>query len=327
MKRSVLAIALIAIGIVGWGIAIFSNGHGKMVDVTIVPGASAGSVASLLESKGVISCGACYRLYGLLNSAVERPKAGAFQLPAKASYAELARLIALGPAREEANVRIQEGWDMVELSSALEKFGVASTTARSAAVSDRFPDSAIALSLPKGSSLEGYLYPETYRVYKDQLPEGLYAKQLATFETKMKDAMVEAKATGKNFHEILTLASIIEREVPNSADRKIISGIFWNRLKIGMPLQSDATVNYVTRGYRSRPTTEDLKILSPYNTYQQRGLPPGPIGNPTADAVDAVLHPTASDNLYFLTDPHGKLYVAKTHEEHVRNKLKAFQSP
>ena len=123
-------------------------------------------------------------------------------------------------------------------------------------------------------------------------------------------------------HEILTLASIIEREVRQPSTMKNVADIFLKRLDIGMALQADSTVNYVIEGDSPSITLDQRdNTESPYNTYKYPGLPPGPISAPSANAIDAVLNPTANNYLYFLTTDDGEIYYAETHEEHVRNKV------
>ncbi len=301
--------------------------------ISIPAGSDASAVATRLADKGIIVSAAGYDFYSLLDSAARHPRAGDYQMTSGMSYRAAARMLALGPEREEVEVKLIEGWNLNEIGAALEKFGVSSTEflALTADASrdlqanpewrDEFPFLA---SLPAHTSLEGYLYPNTYRVWKDQLPQGLIEKQLAEFQkttTGMADQAAEQK---RSFRDVLILASIVEKEATTPEDRKIVAGIYLNRLKLGMPLQSDATINYVTGAGRARPVLKDLEVSSPYNTYKHAGLPPGPICNPGAISLDAALHPTQTDYLYYLHDDQGKSYYAKTLQEHIRNRAKAY---
>jgi uncharacterized YceG family protein len=239
------------------------------------------------------------------------------------------------PPREEVSVRLIEGKTLDDEASVLKEFNIApdefyalagkppnaAAFARSA-FGDQFP---FLKEIPAGMSLEGYLFPDTYRVWKDELPEGLMKKQLATFQERVYEPFAEAqKKSGLTWHEVVTLASIVESEVQTAEDRKIVAGIFLNRLDKGMRLQSDATVNYVTRAGRTRPTLDDLETESEYNTYKTDGLPPGPVSNPALSALRAVLEPTPSNYHYFLTDEKGKAYYAKTYDEHLANKYRVY---
>lgn len=172
----------------------------------------------------------------------------------------------------------------------------------------------------ENNSLQGYLYPDTYRFFDDSNVEAVIIKMLNNFQKK---ALPSLKSNDKlSPYEVLILASIVEKEVAKFEDRKIVSGIFMNRLKDGMKLQSDATVNFITQSGRSQSTLEDLKIQSPYNTYQVAGLPPGPITNPSVDAIKSVVEYQPNDYYFFLTsrDNPPKTIFSKTFEEHTQAK-------
>ena len=184
-------------------------------------------------------------------------------------------------------------------------------------------------SKPENLSLEGYLFPDTYRVFASSSPEEIIYRFLSNFDKKLSpEIRAEIAKQGKTIHEIITLASIIEKEAPiflqkNSEDAKIISGIFWNRLRIGMALQTDATLSYIFEDKKPSHSGEELKVDSPYNSYLYRGLPPGPIANPGLVAIEAAIYPTKTDYLYFLTPIAGaEVYYAKTYAEHLNNKYK-----
>ena len=149
---------------------------------------------------------------------------------------------------------------------------------------------------------------------------------LDNFEVKFTDQMKEdAKNGNMSIYEIVTLASIIEKEVRTEEDRKIVAGIFYDRLNNNVGLQSDATVNYVTGKQALQPSADDIEVDSPYNTYKYRGLPPGPISNPSLSAIKAAIYPEKSDYFYFLTKQDGTTVFSKTYEEHLENKRKFLQ--
>jgi UPF0755 protein len=129
-------------------------------------------------------------------------------------------------------------------------------------------------------------------------------------------------AKDMTLHEVLTLASIVQREVRKESEMKNVADVFLKRLSIGMALQADSTVNYITGGDDPSISLDDRDIESPYNTYQNPGLPPGPISNPGLDALTAVIHPASNPYLYFLTDDLGNVYYARTFDEHLANKAK-----
>jgi len=184
-------------------------------------------------------------------------------------------------------------------------------------------------SKPVNLSLEGYLFPDTYRVFASSSPEEIIDRLLRNFDLKLNEEMrAEIKRQGKTIHEIITMASIIEKEAPifsqkSSEDAKIISGIFWNRLEIGMALQTDASLSYIFEDKKPTHIGEELKVDSPYNSYLYRGLPPGPISNPGLIAIEAAIYPTKTDYFYFLTPLDGsRVYYAKNYQEHLNNKYK-----
>jgi len=167
--------------------------------------------------------------------------------------------------------------------------------------------------LEKTKNLEGYLFPDTYLFLPFAETEQIIGTMTDNFKKKAGDV-------GK---EIVIMASLIEKEVPNSDDRKIVSGILWKRLKLGMALQVDAVFPYITG--KQKVLLEDLKIDSPYNTYLNKGLPPGPISNPGLDAIIAAKNPQETPYLYYLSGQDGKTRFAKTFSEHLRNKEKYLQ--
>ena len=164
--------------------------------------------------------------------------------------------------------------------------------------------------LEKTANLEGYLFPDTYLFLPFAETEQIIDTMTDNFKKKSGDI-------GK---DIVIVASLIEKEVPDSADRKIVSGILWKRLELGMALQVDAVFPYITG--KRKVLLDDLKIDSPYNTYLYKGLPPGPISNPGVDAIEAARNPKESPYLYYLSGNDGKTHFAKTYEEHLRNKEK-----
>jgi len=166
--------------------------------------------------------------------------------------------------------------------------------------------------LKKTKELEGYLFPDTYFFSPGVETEEIIKTMTDNFKNKV----------GETNRDTVIMASLIEKEAPAGDDRKIISGILWKRLEIGMPLQVDAVFPYITGKKGEKVLLDDLKIDSPYNTYLNKGLPPGPIGNPGLDAIDAALRPKESPYLYYLHGKNGKTYFAKTFAEHLRNKEK-----
>ncbi len=186
-------------------------------------------------------------------------------------------------------------------------------------------------NLQEGSSLEGFLFPDTYTFLLSATPEDIIEKMLRDFETRFGDDLRrEATRQEKSIFDIVVMASILEREIGTAnqsletieRDRKMVSDIFWRRLGDGHALESCATVQFVLGSNKPQLSFEETRTPSPYNTYINKGLPPGPIGNPGIVSLRAALFPTTNDFYYFLNNPEtGETFFAKTLEEHGRNKV------
>lgn len=255
--------------------------------------------------------------------------------------AERARLRQNAKAPDE-QITIIEGWGAKDIGEMLGKKGILQPaefmSAQKNFDSSGYPALA---SKPAKADLEGFLFPDTYRIAAgpnlatSTIAQGILKKLLDNFSLKFTEQMREdAAAKGRSIYEIVTLASIIEKETGRNVtsaagrealdeERKIIAGIFYNRLEIGMALESDATVNYITGKNDPAVLNSDTEIDSPYNTYKYRGLPPGPICNPSLSSLLAAIYPKDNNYVYFLhAQPNGQVYYAKTYEEHLANKQK-----
>ena len=173
--------------------------------------------------------------------------------------------------------------------------------------------------LKRAIPLEGKLYPETYFIPQDYTADELIDLMLVTYEKETAELQPLMQGHALTQNEILVLASILEREANSVVSMKIVSGILQGRLAAGMPLQADASIEYILNKPLKELTPEDLKIDSPYNTYLNRGLPPTPIGNPGQNAIRAALEPTASEYVYYITDDSGEFHYARTYDEHLDN--------
>ncbi len=230
----------------------------------------------------------------------------------------------------EVQVTIPEGYTVLEIGEVVTTVLPGISTQQWEEVIKKNGKEAIAVDdilagIPNGQGLEGYLFPDTYRFREEADAETVAQTMVLTLKRRLAENDITIPRNlifegGLTFHEMLTLASIVEREVRGPEDMKIVAGIFYTRLKIGMALQADSTVNYVTGGNTPSISLDDSFIDSPYNTYRNLGLPPGPISNPGMNAILATLHPMDSDYLYFLTTPEGKVIYSKTFDEQVANK-------
>jgi UPF0755 protein len=249
------------------------------------------------------------------------------------------------PPRPEVTITIIPGWTLRDVAADWIKKGLIKTPEdlyrytgapaadyRTRAVSEPVPklfatDTAFAGLFddkPATISYEGYLWPDTYRVYADASVPEILRKIFLEMNSKITpDLRAEIKRQDKSLFEILTMASVIEKEVQGEKDRAIVSDILWSRIARGMRLQVDSSVHYVTGKTGNVFTSdEDRHSPSPWNTYEHAGLPLGPIGNPALDAIHSALYPEKNDYLYFLTGNDGKNYFAKTLDEHNQNVYK-----
>jgi UPF0755 protein len=231
----------------------------------------------------------------------------------------------------ERTITIPEGWDLVDLAAHFESIGMYSAEAffsttgwppsvpkgkSQISSTDLAQTFSFLRERPRGATLEGFLFPDTYRIWRDANIKDVVSKMLANFDEKISpDLREEIHHTKRSLFEIVTMASLVEKEVADESDRKIVADILWKRLDLGIPLQVDATVNYVT-GKKGSPNASDLTTKSPYNTYQNRGLPPGPIANPGLGAILAALRPTRNPYLYYLSTPEGTTIFSRSLEEH-----------
>ncbi|MEK7518489.1 MAG: endolytic transglycosylase MltG [Patescibacteria group bacterium] len=298
--------------------------------VTIVSGMGVKLIAQQLQADGVIARPFIFETTAALDGVRSSFQAGTFTIPARVSVSKVIEILTTKPDADEVTVRIPEDVTAKEIAAILEQAGVLSASDFFTAVETTdsrtvAPDSTYDFlrDKPTTANLEGYLFPDTYRFFKRATPAHVVKKFLDNFEAKVASTVLgDIRASGHTVFEVVTLASIVDKEVRTDTDRRIAAGIFWKRIEIGMALQSDATVNYVTGKQALQPTNVDLSVGSPYNTYQNRGLPPGPIGNPSLSAIRAVANPEASPYLYFLHKPDGTTVFSKTYEEHVANKQK-----
>lgn len=254
-------------------------------------------------------------------------QAGTYEVSSSLTPRELAVLLTEGEAAsKEIVITFPEGWavsKMAERLTANNLPGEEFLEIAQSPPSDLLSAYPFLSDLPEGASLEGYLFPDTYHFFRDVTAREIVEKMLDDFEARTSALYEEVKKRGENFHETVTLASIIESEVRSSADRRVVSGIFQSRLRIDMPLQSDATLSYILSSGKTKHSAEELETDSPYNTYKYPGLPPGPVSNPSLDALEAAVYPEDSNYLYFLSDPNtGETYFSVTFDEHKANKVK-----
>lgn len=309
-----------------WGI-LAANNSASSATITVKSGQTAQQISSDLYDAGVIQNKFIFETWIWLKKAGSRLQSGTYLVPARVSVRRLVNILLLGPDHRQKSLTFIEGWDRgrEELQAVLTKNGFAyeEFLKLSASKKDWQRDYDFLSAAPASASLEGYLFPNTHFIDNQTTEKDLITKMLDDFDRQLNSELrTEIKQQNKTIFEVITLASIVEREVPEKADRKIIADIFIKRLKKGIGLQSDATINFITGKGLVQPSGEDVQVESPYNTYKYRGLPPGPIGNPGLESIKAVIYPTANPYYYFLTTKEGEVIYSKTYEEHLANKKK-----
>lgn len=315
----------------GYGIYVILFGTPDLkapATVEIPRGAGVSEIAEKLKDADLIRSKFGFETLVWLKRAGSKLQAGEYTFSDVDSLADIVRVLTQGlGARNEKQFTIPEGWGVKEIASYFQERNITDSEEfiRVVSPNSQFPISNFHFlaDQPANVGLEGYLFPDTYRILKDASVEDVVVKMLDNFDAKVTAEMRAAiGAQGKTVFDIVRMASIVEAEVPHEEDRPVIAGILWKRLDAGMALQVDSTLNYATGGKNAALTREELAIDSPYNTYKYRGLPPTPIGNPGLSALQAAIYPQHSAYWYFLSDTDGKTHFAKDLDEHNENKAR-----
>lgn len=276
--------------------------------INVKSGMSVKETGSLLKDKNIIRSPFSFRLATALYGGRGGVIAGKYKFEEPMSvFGVASKLTKTGYGVTVLKVTVPEGLSNKEIASLLSKNF------------DNF-DSKKFISLAKDK--EGYLFPDTYFFELETTPEQVIEMMNANFKNKIKGVNIKIALSGKNLHEILTMASIIEDEARTEETRKMISGILWKRIDAGMMLQVDVSFVYLLGKGSAQLSLADLQIDSPYNTYKYKGLPPGPITNPGLGAILAALEPTSNPYWFYLSDKEGNMHYAETFEGHKANKFK-----
>jgi UPF0755 protein len=292
-------------------------GEGEPVRVHVPSGASFNQVVDSLAAHGLVRATPLFRIYGRARGAAGRIQPGTYAFRPRTGWDEVLDALVSGRVLT-ARLVIPEGWDANGIAPRIaDVTGVAVDSVHAllldSTVADRF-------AVP-GPTLEGYLYPATYTFPLTVPVDTVIGHLVATYQrvwTPERRAL--ADSVGLSEREVVTLASIIEKEARVADEMPLIAAVFHNRLRIGMPLQADPTVQYALGVHRARLLYAAIDSVadSPYNTYRHRGLPPGPIASPSARAIDAALRPAAANYLYFVARPDGSHIFTRTLAEHNR---------
>lgn len=293
----------------------------ETVLVEIPQGSGLGTVAELLKGRGLIRSELGFKSQAKAMKAEADLKAGTYELSKAMSAEEIIdKLVAGAVYVERVKVVIPEGYELKQIVQRLEEAGLIEPEAFQEAMETGGYDYRIVSELPEGPGrMEGFLFPATYQIPKGASEQEIVTMLLGAFDRQFKSEWYDrAKELDMTVLEVVTLASIVEREAKLDSERPLIAGVFHNRLKIGKQLESCATVQYALGERKTRLYFKDLEVKSPYNTYKHTGLPPGPIASPGTRSIEAVLYPEASDYLFFRTSAKGdgSHDFSKTFQEH-----------
>lgn len=333
-RVTIRIIALVVLGSVAIFLTYFTElkkgssiEHAVVIDIP--SGAGASEIADQLDREGIISSVWTFKAYAVASGAYKHLPSGRFKFEPGLTIQEVVQLLVSGTARQEVAVTLLEGWTIQEMDAYLSgDLGLfePGQFAQVAQVTDSrliLPDETYDFlrSKPDDVSLEGYLFPDTYRLFIDSEPKDLIKKMLDNFGQQVTPELIEKiRAKNLNIHEAVTMASLLEKEAATAEDKQVVASILFKRIALGMRLQLDTTVIYATGTPGAELTSQDLEFDSPYNTYVYSGLPVGPIGNPGLVSIQAVTKATDTDYLFFITDPAGTVFYSTTYEEHLNKK-------
>lgn len=312
-----LLIFLLVLAVIVWAgfVVVAPIGPTTETFVDILPGTPTMQIAAQLKQQGLIRSKYVFEAERLAKGGTL--KAGEYRFDHPAKMAEVYDRLARGDVYTIA-VTIPEGANLFDIAQRIESANLGTKEKFLAAAHSDL--NLIADLDPAATSLEGYLFPDTYRFERRATPRQI----LATMVRRFRQAAADIGLKG-NYHRVVTVASLVERETPVGAERPLVASVFKNRLAKGMPLMTDPSVIYAALldgRYRGTIYASDLQTDSPYNTYRYAGLPPGPICNPGIDSLKAAMNPAQTDYLYFVAasaDPSGKSRFSATLEEHAHD--------
>ncbi|BDG31262.1 endolytic transglycosylase MltG [Parageobacillus thermoglucosidasius] len=305
------------------------------VHVSIPLGSSMNDIADMLEEKRLIKSSFVFRYYVKLKNHVNF-QAGEYQLNRSMPLEKIIAVLKTGKVTEKSGLKltIPEGTQLTQIAEMIAKKTGYKKEEVLQQLNDRKYIEQLIQKYPSVLSrdilnknirypLEGYLFPATYSFHekKPPIPE-IVETMLKKTEKVLAKYERDRNEMNMTVHQLLTMSSLIEEEATEKAEREKIASVFYNRLRTGMPLQTDPTVLYALGKHKERVYYKDLKVQSPYNTYIHKGLPPGPIANAGEMSIQAALKPAKTDYLYFLATPAGEVIFTKTLEEHNRQKEK-----
>lgn len=294
-----------------------ANKVGTEITFVVTKGDGVRAISVNLEKNKLVSQDFTFMVYLKLSGLATSIQAGEYKLSGNMTPRTLADVLTKGKVASR-KITIPEGWTIDDIGTYLEKQNIVTKASFDLAAGQKYNYEFLA-DKPANVDLEGFLFPDTYQISQTATADSIVKLMLSNFDGKL-DGSTRAtiKSSGMNTFEVVTLASVVEREVAKPEDRKVVAGIFLNRLETGMALESDATIQYILKSDKRRFSYEQTRVESPYNTYIHPGLPVGPIGNPGIDSIKAVLYPEKTSYLYFFSAD-DITYYSKTLDEHEAN--------
>ena len=289
------------------------------VELTIPKGVSVKHISQILKKRKVIGAEGVFRIYIAIKGVASDLKAGSYDFPAGTNMVSVVKKLVRGDVTKHS-ITIIEGWTIKDIAKLLSKKDYLSNSDMpqkfiELAHNRQFMDVLEFEGIP---SLEGYLFPDTYNVEYPLNADEFLKRLVKHFRDVWSDIAKGHDLHGMTMNQIVTLASIIEKETSRSDERAIIAGVMINRLNRGIPLQSDPTIIYGLPNFNGNLTRRDIRNPHPYNTYVHKGLPPGPICNPGRASLAAAISPAKTDFMYFVSKNDGSHYFSKTLVEHLR---------
>ena len=291
---------------------------GEKFSIVVKPGMAAKDIGHLLYEQGAIKSIFLFQIISKMQGMENALQAGEYVFSKNMTVQQIVSMLAKGETSYQ-QFTIPEGYTVEQIAKLLQEKQLGNGETFKKAVQGFVP---YPYMINENSNVvykaEGYMFPNTYRITKGTKEEDILAMMTAQFDKQFTEAMRNRAAElGLSIKDVIILASLVEKEAQLASDRPIIAGVFLNRLKLDMPMQSCATIQYILGYPKPELTVQDTEISSPYNTYQHMGLPPGPIANPGIAAINAVLHPQNTDYVYFVADRQGAHHFSKTYEEHL----------
>jgi peptidoglycan lytic transglycosylase G len=314
-QRLLVAVLLLLIPLSVFGLFLATSpGNGRNVQlVDFGRGSTLGNMAAELAARKIISSARLFTLYARLSGADSRLKAGTYQFDDGMKPAEIINKMVAGDVYLRL-FALPEGYSIYQAAELLHSRGLFNRESFLRECANR--QLLAEIGVP-GKSAEGYLYPGSYNILPNMTETELIRQMVKKFnEVYAARFAARAQKAGMSSTEVLTLASMIEKEAVEPSERPLIAAVFYNRLRKGMRLQSDPTAVYGVRAFAGKVSKRDIMRPSPYNTYLISGLPPGPVGNPGSAAIEAVLNPARSPHLYFVAKKDGSHYFSSSLEEH-----------